>query len=95
MREVVESYFKQRSLVNHQLASYNDCIPIGDGKESRMEKIVRSIKIGSDEEVIDDEGGLVITVNEVDGLIGKQRMGVLMILLFFVSEEHHFKGIFP
>ena len=59
MREVVESYFKQRSLVNHQLASYNDCIPIGDGKESRMEKIVRSIKIGSDEEVIDDEGGLV------------------------------------
>ena len=59
MREVVESYFKQRSLVNHQLASYNDCIPIGDGKESRMERIVRSIRIGSDEDVIDDEGGLV------------------------------------
>ena len=59
MKEVVESYFKQRSLVNHQLASYNDCIPSGDGKESRMEKIVRSIRIGSDEQVEDDEGGLV------------------------------------
>ena len=59
MKEVVESYFKQRSLVNHQLASYNDCIPIGDGRESRMEKIVRSIRIGSDEQVEDDEGGLV------------------------------------
>ena len=44
---------------NHQLASYNDCIPIGDGKESRMENIVRNIRIGSDEQVEDDEGGLV------------------------------------
>ena len=26
MKEIVESYFKQRSLVNHQLMSYNDCI---------------------------------------------------------------------
>ena len=59
MREIVESYFKHRSLVNHQLASYNDCIPVGDGKESRMEKIVRNIRIGSDEPVEDEEGGLV------------------------------------
>jgi len=59
MKEIVESYFKQRSLVNHQLASYNDCIPVGDGKESRMEKIVRNIRIGSDEPVDDDEGGMV------------------------------------
>ena len=59
VKEIVESYFKQRSLVNHQLASYNDCIPIGDGKESRMESIVRNIKIGSDEHFDDDEGGLV------------------------------------
>jgi len=59
MKEVVESYFKQRSLVNHQLASYNDCIPVGDGKQSRMEGIVRNIKIGTDEDLDDDEGGLV------------------------------------
>ena len=59
MKEIVDSYFKHRSLVNHQLASYNDCIPIGDGKESRMERIVRNIKIGSDEQIDDDEGGMV------------------------------------
>jgi DNA-directed RNA polymerase subunit B len=59
MKEIVDSYFKQRSLVNHQLASYNDCIPIGDGKESRMERIVRNIKIGTDEQIDDDEGGTV------------------------------------
>ena len=59
MKEIVDSYFKHRSLVNHQLASYNDCIPVGDGKESRMERIVRNIKIGSDEQIDDDEGGMV------------------------------------
>ena len=48
MKEIVESYFKQRSLVNHQLASYNDCIPLSDGSLSRMERIVRSIRIGED-----------------------------------------------
>ena len=59
MKEIVESYFRQRSLVNHQLASYNDCIPLGDGSLSRMEKIVRSIRIGEDEPIEDDEGGMI------------------------------------
>ena len=59
MQEIIESFFRERSLVNHQLASYNDCIPVGDGRESRMESIVRNIRIGSDEPVEDDEGGMV------------------------------------
>ena len=59
MKEIIESFFKQRSLVNHQLASYDDCIPTGDNSISRMEKIVRSIRVGTDEEVEDDMGGLI------------------------------------
>ena len=59
MKEIVESYFQQRSLVNHQLASYNDCIPSGDGRLSRMEKIVRNIRIGTDEIIEDDDGGII------------------------------------
>ena len=59
MKEIIESFFKQRSLVNHQLASYDDCIPTGDNSVSRMEKIVRSIRVGTDEEVEDENGGLV------------------------------------
>ena len=51
MKEIIESFFKTRSLVNHQLASYDDCIPTGDNSISRMEKIVRSIRVGTDEEV--------------------------------------------
>ena len=60
MKEIVKSYFDKRSLVNQQLASYNDCIPLSDGKASRMEKIVRNIRIGSDDfEVDETEGGLI------------------------------------
>ena len=56
MKEIIESYFRERSLVNHQLASYNDCIP-GDGRVSRMERIVRGIRIGSDDPLEEVPGG--------------------------------------
>jgi DNA-directed RNA polymerase subunit B len=59
MKEIIETFFRERSLVNHQIASYDDCIPNGDGKMSRTEQIVRNIRIGTDELVEDDEGGLI------------------------------------
>ena len=64
MKEIIESYFRQRSLVNHQLASYNDCIPRADSQGSRFEKIVRNIRIGTDEIIEDEEGGMVINVGD-------------------------------
>ena len=64
MKEIIESYFRERSLVNHQLASYNDCIPSVDSQSSRFEEIVRTIRIGTEETVDDDEGGLI----KLDGL---------------------------
>ena len=51
MKEIIESYFRERSLVNHQLASYNDCIPTADSQSSRFERIVRNIRIGTDEAI--------------------------------------------
>ena len=60
MQEIIESFFRERSLVNHQLASYNDCIPSTDNQLSRMERIIRNIRVGTDEEIIDD---LVVTSN--------------------------------
>ena len=59
MKEIIESYFRERSLVNHQLASYNDCIPSADSQSSRFEEIVRNIRIGTEEAVDDGEGGLI------------------------------------
>ena len=58
MQEIIQSFFRERSLVNHQIASYNDCIPSGDNMLSRMEKIIRNIRVGTDEEISDDKGGL-------------------------------------
>ena len=59
MKEIIESYFRDRSLVNHQLASYNDCIPSADSQSSRFEEIVRNIRIGTDEVLDDGEGGII------------------------------------
>ena len=59
MQEIIQSFFKERSLVNHQIASYDDCIPAGDNMLSRMEKIIRNIRVGIDGEIDDDEGGFI------------------------------------
>ena len=59
MKEIIRSFFRERSLVNHQLASYDDCIPSSDSRTSRMEKIVQSIRVGTDEEIDDDQGGII------------------------------------
>ncbi len=59
MKEIIKSFFRERSLVNHQLASYDDCIPSSDSSYSRMEKIVQSIRVGTDEEIDDDQGGII------------------------------------
>ncbi len=59
MKEIIDTYFRERSLVNHQLASYNDCIPTADSQSSRFEHILRNIRIGTDEPIEDDEGGII------------------------------------
>ena len=59
MKEIIESYFRERSLVNHQLASYDDCIPTADSQSSRFEEIVRNIRIGTDETIEDEDGGMI------------------------------------
>ena len=40
MREIVEGFFRERSIVNHHIASYNDFLPTIDHPNSRMQKIV-------------------------------------------------------
>ena len=55
MQEIIEAYFRERSLVNHQIASYDDCIPSGENLPSRMETIIRNIRVGTDEEIEDEE----------------------------------------
>ena len=48
MREVIDSFFQYKSIVNHQIASYNDLIPHPDNPRSRMQRIVSSMRIGDE-----------------------------------------------
>jgi DNA-directed RNA polymerase subunit B len=55
MRKIVELFFKERSIVNHHLASFNDFLPTHDNPNSRMQRIINSIRIGD----VDDERGII------------------------------------
>jgi len=49
LRELVETYFRERSIVNHHIASYNDFLPTIDHPNSRMQKIVDNVRASPDE----------------------------------------------
>src|SRR5512137_2865820 len=49
MRELVETYFRERTVVNHHIASYNDFLPTIDHPNSRMQKIVDNVRASPDE----------------------------------------------
>ncbi len=50
MRELVETFFKERSIVNHHIASFNDFLATEDNPQSRMQRIVDSLRASLDEE---------------------------------------------
>jgi DNA-directed RNA polymerase subunit B len=54
MRTLVETYFKERSIVNHQIASFDDFLATIDNPNSRMQRIVDSTKASPE----DAEGGV-------------------------------------
>jgi len=54
MRTLVETYFKERSIVNHQIASFDDFLATIDNPNSRMQRIVDSTKAAPE----DLEGGI-------------------------------------
>jgi len=50
MRELVDGFFKERSIVNHHIASFNDFLPTIDNPGSRMQRIVDNIRSAPDDE---------------------------------------------
>ena len=49
MKELVEGFLREKSIVNHHIASFNDFLPTHDNPDSRMQRIVDNISIGDDE----------------------------------------------
>ncbi|MCK4718138.1 MAG: DNA-directed RNA polymerase subunit B'', partial [Thermoplasmata archaeon] len=50
MREIVKALFAERSIVNHQIASFNDFIPSPENINSRMQRIVDELSVGESPE---------------------------------------------
>ncbi|MCI4343387.1 MAG: DNA-directed RNA polymerase subunit B'', partial [Thermoplasmata archaeon] len=48
MREIVDAFFRERSIVNHHLASFNDFLPTKDNPNSRMQRIVDEARVSED-----------------------------------------------
>jgi DNA-directed RNA polymerase subunit B len=48
MREIVDAFFRERSIVNHHLASFNDFLPTNDNPNSRMQRIVDESRVSED-----------------------------------------------
>jgi DNA-directed RNA polymerase subunit B len=48
MREIIDAFFRERSIVNHHLASFNDFLPTNDNPNSRMQRIVDESRVSED-----------------------------------------------
>jgi len=68
----VELYFKERSIVNHHIASFNDFLSTLDNPNSRMQKIVDNLRITADEV---DRGVIRLDPDRTEGRIIEIRVG--------------------
>jgi DNA-directed RNA polymerase subunit B len=72
MRELVESFFRERSIVNHHIASYNDFLPTPDNLNSGMQRVVDNIRIGEGD---DGRGFIRLEVDKTSGESIEIRVG--------------------
>ena len=72
MRELVEAFFRERSIVNHHIASFNDFLTTPDNLNSGMQRVVDNIRIGDTEE----ERGLIrLEIDKTGGETVEIRIG--------------------
>src|SRR2546426_327562 len=50
MRHLVDAFFRERSIVNHHIASFNDFLPTIDNPNSRMQRIVDNLRVSPEDE---------------------------------------------
>ncbi len=72
MRDLVELYFKDQSIVNHHIASFNDFLATIDNPNSRMQKIVDNLRVSTE----DIERGIIrLDPDRTDGKQIEIRIG--------------------
>ena len=72
MRELVDAFFKERSIVNHHIASYNDFLPTMDNLSNRMQMIVDNIRASRDDTL---RGSIRLDEDRTDGNHVEVRIG--------------------
>ncbi len=72
LRDLVELYFKDRSIVNHHISSFNDFLPTLDNPNSRMQKIVDNLRVCAEDM---DRGIIRLDPDKTDGRIIEIRVG--------------------
>jgi len=50
MRDLIDAFFRERSIVNHHIASFNDFLPTIDNPNSRMQRIVDHLRSSPEDE---------------------------------------------
>ena len=72
MRDLVELYFKERSIVNHHISSFNDFLSTMDNPNSRMQNIVDNLRVSAEDL---DRGVIRLDPEKTDGKIVEIRVG--------------------
>lgn len=72
MRDLIELYFKERSIVNHHISSFNDFLSSLDNPNSRMQKIVDNLRVSADDA---ERGIITLDPDRTDGRDIKIRVG--------------------
>ncbi|HSV42565.1 MAG TPA: DNA-directed RNA polymerase subunit B'', partial [Methanomassiliicoccales archaeon] len=72
MRDLVELYFKDRSIVNHHISSFNDFLSTLDNPNSRMQKIVDNLRVSAEDM---DRGIIRLDKDKTEGRIVEIRVG--------------------
>ncbi|MCG7841008.1 MAG: DNA-directed RNA polymerase subunit B'', partial [Methanomassiliicoccales archaeon] len=72
MRDLVELYFRESSIVNHHIASFDDFLATQENPNSRMQKIVDNVRVSAE----DPERGLItLDPEKTDGRVIQIRVG--------------------
>lgn len=72
MRELVEAFFRERSIVNHHIASFNDFLPTLDNPNARMQRIVDNLRSSIEDEM---RGMIRLDEDRTDGDLVEIRFG--------------------
>jgi DNA-directed RNA polymerase subunit B len=72
MRELVEAFFRERSIVNHHIASFNDFLPTLDNPNARMQRIVDNLRSSVEDEM---RGMIRLDEDRTEGDLVEIRFG--------------------